>query len=32
MDYLGPRARPGNVRTEVLFDDSEIVEIYHISR
>ena len=32
MDYLGPRPRPGNVHTEILFDDSGIVEIYHTDR
>ena len=27
---LGPRARPGNVHTGILFDDGRIVEIYHL--
>jgi hypothetical protein len=29
MDFLGPRYMPGNVHTEILFDDGGTVEIYH---
>jgi hypothetical protein len=31
-DGPGPQARPGNVLTEILFDDGGILEIYHIGR
>jgi hypothetical protein len=32
MGCLGPRARPGSVRTKILFDDGGILEIYHLER
>jgi hypothetical protein len=33
MDCLGPsRAGPGSERTEILFNDGGIVEIYHLDK
>jgi hypothetical protein len=29
---LGPRARPGGIRTEILFDDGGVLKIYHRGR
>jgi hypothetical protein len=32
MDCLSHRAMPGSIRTEILFDDDEVLKIYHIGR
>ena len=32
MGRLGSRARLGSVRTKILFDDSGILEVYHLDR
>jgi hypothetical protein len=30
MNCLGLKSRPGRVRTDILFDDGGILEIYHL--
>jgi hypothetical protein len=34
MDWRSPRGRdmPGSARTEILFDEGGIVEIYHVDK